>query len=224
MKRTLSGAEEDGDDNMEWVRKKILKNVQDEGNTKITASRAIQNEIKQNMATRLRLKNCIQKARIEIENEKAGMCDLDVKEAVAENDLTEIDLKMADLKSARQESLRTLGIVQASIKTKEKKIAECFQQVSTWNQEVLDSKRQLIELEEDLEALPTEMGFNQQRLQLLEKQMNSLQKDLECPICLNPCTSPIFSCPSQHPVCSSCRPKLEDCGVCREPYQMGMAR
>ena len=101
---------------MEWVRKKILKNVQDEGNAKITASREIQDQIKQNMATRLRLKNCIQKARIEIENEKAGMADLDVKEAVAENDLTEIDLKMADLKSARQESLRTLGIVQASNK------------------------------------------------------------------------------------------------------------
>ena len=54
LKRTLSGAEEEGgDDNMEWVRKKILKNVQDEGNAKITASRAIQDQIKQNMATRL---------------------------------------------------------------------------------------------------------------------------------------------------------------------------
>ena len=61
---------------------------------------------------------CFQKARVEIENEKAGMADLDIKEAIAENDLTEIDLKMADLKSARQESLRTLGIVQARTKTK----------------------------------------------------------------------------------------------------------
>lgn len=226
LKRTrpLSRAEEEGGDGMEWVRKKILKNVEIEGNAKITASRAIQNLIKQNMDERLRLNNCINKARGEIENEKAGMADLDIKEAVAENDLTEIDLKMADLESARQESLRTLGIVQASIKTKEEKIAERSHQVSTWNQQVLDSKRQLIELEEDLEALPTEIGYNQQRLQLLEKQISSLQKDLKCPICFNPCTSPIFSCPAQHPVCSTCRPKLEDCGICREPYLIGMAR
>ena len=224
LKRTRLLSREEEDMDMEWVRKKIWKNVEVEGNAKITASRKIQHLIKQNMGERSRLNNCIQKARVEIENEKAGMADLDIKEEIAENDLTEIDLKMADLESSRQESLRTLGIVQASIKTKEKKIAERSLQVSTWNQEVLDSKRQLIELEEDLEALPTEMGYNQQRLQLLEKQINALQKDLECPICLNPCTSPIFSCPSQHPVCSTCRPKLEDCGVCREPNRMGMAR
>ena len=138
---------------MEWVRKKILKNVELEGNAKINASRVIQNLIKQNMDERSRLNNCILKARVEIENEKADMADLDIKEALVENDLTEIDLKMADLESARQEGLKRLGIVQESIKEKQRKIAEYSQQVSKWNQEVVDSKRQLVELEEDLETL-----------------------------------------------------------------------
>jgi len=58
----------------------------------------------------------------------------------------------------------------------------------------------------------------------LEKDISSMSMELECPVCLNVCTPPIFTCLAQHPVCAGCREGLELCAVCREPYNQGMIR
>ena len=58
----------------------------------------------------------------------------------------------------------------------------------------------------------------------LEKQISSMIMELECPVCLNECSPPIFTCLAQHPVCAECREGLELCAVCREPYNQGMIR
>jgi len=58
----------------------------------------------------------------------------------------------------------------------------------------------------------------------LEKQISSMSMELECPVCLNECSPPIFTCLAQHPVCAGCREGLELCAVCREPYNQGMIR
>ena len=58
----------------------------------------------------------------------------------------------------------------------------------------------------------------------LEKQISSMSVELECPVCLNECSPPIFTCLAQHPVCAECREGLELCAVCREPYNQGMIR
>ena len=58
----------------------------------------------------------------------------------------------------------------------------------------------------------------------LEKQISSMSMELECPVCLNECSPPIFTCLAQHPVCAECREGLELCAVCREPYNQGMIR
>ena len=58
----------------------------------------------------------------------------------------------------------------------------------------------------------------------LETQISAMSLELECPVCLNVCAPPIYSCLAQHPVCSGCRPPLKECAVCREPYKQGMIR
>ena len=41
--------------------------------------------------------------------------------------------------------------------------------------------------------------------------------DLECPVCLEEASSPIYSCPARgHILCSSCRPIVTTCPECRE--------
>ena len=226
LKRPRAEVPDEGE-NMDWVRTKILKEVdansKQELQAKFTAAETIKKLIKDNLAERTRLNNSLDAKKKEIEEEKAGMEDLDIKEALCENALHEIGIKMDKLEVAREVRLAKLGLIQGKLLTSKKKIAEDTKQIVEWNQEVLESKTRLVALEGDLEALPAAVDFNPHVLQLLGKQLDTLQQDLQCPICLNVCTLPIYTCPEQHPVCSTCRPKLEICGVCRETYGMGMA-
>ena len=51
---------------------------------------------------------------------------------------------------------------------------------------------------------------------------STLKKDfkdlLECPVCFQTLSTPIYQCRSGHVVCKDCHPKLETCPICRELY------
>jgi len=49
--------------------------------------------------------------------------------------------------------------------------------------------------------------------------IESKEKDLECPVCLETAIAPIFSCPESHVICSTCRPKVSKCPECRVTYK-----
>ena len=58
----------------------------------------------------------------------------------------------------------------------------------------------------------------------LREQISTKSLELECPVCLNVCAPPIYSCLAQHPVCSGCRSTLKECPVCRELYDKRLIR
>ena len=41
---------------------------------------------------------------------------------------------------------------------------------------------------------------------------------LECPVCLETASVPIYTCSKQHLICSECRSNVETCPECRDPY------
>jgi E3 ubiquitin-protein ligase SIAH1 len=52
--------------------------------------------------------------------------------------------------------------------------------------------------------------------------MAAMNKELEdlinCPICFNLASEgPIWTCKNGHHVCNTCKPKLDNCGSCRQP-------
>jgi hypothetical protein len=48
--------------------------------------------------------------------------------------------------------------------------------------------------------------------------MNEFKELIECPICLNSATEgPIWTCKNGHHVCNTCKPRLVNCGSCRQP-------
>ena len=57
-----------------------------------------------------------------------------------------------------------------------------------------------------------------EQVKSLEKQISGMSRDLECRVCLNLCSPPIYSFKAQHPVCSECRSTLKECAECREPF------
>merc|ERR1712083_127686 len=52
----------------------------------------------------------------------------------------------------------------------------------------------------------------------INKKIEAKESDLECPVCLEVSSTPIYSCDEQHIICSDCRPKVKICPECREPY------
>jgi len=74
-------------------------------------------------------------------------------------------------------------------------------------------------LEKDLADIPSAHGFSQDVVSLLDNQIAAKRKELVCPVCLEEAVPPIYSCIAQHLVCANCRPRLEQCGICRVPYE-----
>eukprot|EP00092_Neocalanus_flemingeri_P018467 GFUD01019986.1.p1 GENE.GFUD01019986.1~~GFUD01019986.1.p1 ORF type:complete len:105 (+),score=37.09 GFUD01019986.1:164-478(+) len=73
--------------------------------------------------------------------------------------------------------------------------------------------RELITRKKDKSDLKTE------RTHKLAKEIEEKERDLECPVCFEVCTKPIFMCDLSHQICKQCRPKMKVCPQCREQYK-----
>merc|ERR1712080_291588 len=59
---------------------------------------------------------------------------------------------------------------------------------------------------------------NMQLLDYIDNKIAAKEKELECPVCFEVASAPIFMCNDLHLICSDCRPKVSICPECREPY------
>merc|ERR1719300_961643 len=59
---------------------------------------------------------------------------------------------------------------------------------------------------------------NLRLLEYIDSKIEAKEKELECPVCLEVASVPIFCCDDQHIICSDCRPKVSVCPECRDPY------
>ena len=53
----------------------------------------------------------------------------------------------------------------------------------------------------------------------VEKRIQEIEDSLECPICLETASVPIYTCLQFHLICSKCRPQVAKCPECRESYK-----
>ncbi|KAF5298504.1 hypothetical protein FQR65_LT00046 [Abscondita terminalis] len=58
-----------------------------------------------------------------------------------------------------------------------------------------------------------------EELNLKSAYSDTLLDEIECPICNEYMTPPIFICPTGHSICNSCRPKIRICPSCRSEIQ-----
>ena len=68
-----------------------------------------------------------------------------------------------------------------------------------------------------------ETDFRQELMAMVEAGIREKRAVLECPVCLDTASSPIYSCPEAHVLCSACLPRLERCGVCRTDLRSSAA-
>ena len=75
---------------------------------------------------------------------------------------------------------------------------------------------------EPAEAVEVMTKANPELLQFMERQIEAVEKELECPICLEVASqAPIYKCEEDHLICSKCRVKVRACPQCREEYPEG---
>ena len=60
-------------------------------------------------------------------------------------------------------------------------------------------------LDKSLADLPSAHGFSQDYVSLLDDQIATRRKELECPVCFEEAAPPIYTCVAQHLVCAKCR-------------------
>ena len=72
-------------------------------------------------------------------------------------------------------------------------------------EELEETNKHIQKLEIKMEDLPSDPGFSPDVISLLDDQIATRRKELECPVCLEEAAPPIYSCVAQHLVCAKCR-------------------
>ena len=79
---------------------------------------------------------------------------------------------------------------------------------------IMDTEAVVVEIEQN-----TENYAKQMLLDFLTNSIKEKENDLECPVCLEIATIPIYSCQESHLICSTFRPKVLECPECRIEYR-----
>ena len=103
------------------------------------------------------------------------------------------------------------------LKVKKAKLLDAIQKIRFELTMIQDHERR--EMDTNKETKEEKDSRKSERAKQLTKEIEEKERDLECPVCFEVCTKPIFMCDHSHQICKHCRPKMKVCPQCREPYK-----
>ena len=111
--------------------------------------------------------------------------------------------------------LEVMKLAQKESVIKEKKLEETKLEISrgVQNIDILDAQMKKL-----LEGENVNTSTTNRVVELLNQQIAAKCTDLECPVCTQQCTPPIYRCQADHMICKTCRLKIKGCPECRIPY------
>jgi len=150
--------------------------------------------------------------------------------------IKDLATEMESLNTEKRETVQVCDAAEENIKKiekKKKKLENFLQSYSTEAntniaklQKEIDSLMKMLNQPDEIPAEPVQTEVmskaNPELLQFMERQIDAVEKELECPICLEIASqAPIFKCEEDHLICSKCRVKVRCCPQCREEYPEG---
>ena len=212
---TFSSSEKTGgrDDEQETEVAKIAKQVGKKMKLEINA------KVKEMESLTYQREAAVKKAKRLSRKIEAVQCSADQESeflAKHEND-DELDrknlkqLKKMDLSRIRNYLAKKLEIAnnraarQAVIRKHRDNLIEKAATQKALKEELEETNNNIKKLENKMEDLPSNSGFSQDVSILLDDQIATRRKELECPVCLEEAAPPIYSCIAQHLVCAKCR-------------------
>ena len=134
-----------------------------------------------------------------------------------------VEMQISDLRSKHEKLVHEIKTKDEQMVTllKEKRDLEAYIENS-----VLKTKKEITLLEEDMKSLKIppqtsrkaqieatiakrELHPNLQLLQFIDSKIEAKEQELECPVCFEIASPPIFMCTDLHLICSDCRPKVK---------------
>jgi len=156
---------------------------------------------------------------LEIEDLERGISKLKTEKQLMEKEKDmanstkqKLSTKKGNLETYIEEEMKNTKERENSIKKKIKTIEEEISVLDNINAK--EDKDKTKEIEQIVVNDP-----NQILLDFLDNSIIDKEKDLECPVCLETASSPIYSCQENHLICSVCRPKVAECPECRMVYR-----
>ena len=134
---------------------------------------------------------------------------------VAEID-SEIDATVRELQKKKDQLLADIGTKDAKLE----KLSEKKKRLENFIDKTVDEsknarrllEREVEEIKAKIETLNKVEELQPKSYELLEyigKQIEAKEKELECPVCLEVVSAPIFRCEELHIICFNCRPKVD---------------
>jgi hypothetical protein len=112
--------------------------------------------------------------------------------------------------------------IQENIKKENKEKLKLVETIKKATATIEKSKEALQFLETNSRKNNDKMNVELGKLEALVEEDSAQNKmeEIECPVCCEEMTPPktIFQCSEGHPVCSSCRPRHDDCPSCRGAF------
>ena len=136
-------------------------------------------------------------------------------------EIKELEGDLARLKSEKQKITNETARDVEQIEKLTKKRLKLEKSIDAEMKRYLESdakmKKELEHIEAKIDAIESVANSssdghspNSAMVDFIMASIESKEKDLECPVCLETAVAPIFSCPESHVICSTCRPKVTD--------------
>ena len=146
-------------------------------------------------------------------------------------ELSELDVKRAELYrkcEEKDESLenmkKKIQTLQASVPKNINKIREKFKNLRNSLNNVKIKQAEYNQRKKPKKVIIEKGGPNIPLVEYIGKKIEAKEEELGCPVCFELASAPIYMCPEEHMVCSTCRPQLSQCPQCRKKYKKEFRR
>ena len=137
----------------------------------------------------------------------------------------EIVVKMLkEIDSLKSESSKDKVVIEEHEKMKQQFEKHFEKEVSSMNEKEAQLEKTLREIQmkarqvkndEDIKTCQITKSKEEKMLGFLERSIADKKQELECPTCLEVAPPPLYMCQDSHLICSTCRPRLDRCPLCR---------
>ena len=190
-----------------------------------------ENELRsQQMSMEANLQELLNKHMSELDSKVTEMSQLifrldgaEEEKAKIEKEVLQIDADVRELQDRREKLIsRTTDNDKkvAKIKEKKDKLEKYIDKIrGNWEKAKAQLEHEMEEIKIEITNLRKFDDFSKvarvqpendkmKNLRKLESKIEAKEKDLECSVCLEVASAPIFCCDAQHVICDSCRPKV----------------
>jgi len=148
---------------------------------------------------------------------------IEAEKKSTQEDYSNINLKLSKLQ-CKKVNIKSYFLKEHELlDKKEKSVQENHEQLlKTFTQESSSKTGCNVQKEKTdcgSESKSEKHNFLNQQLAFFDEQIDWIESHLECPVCLETASSPIYQCQESHLICDSCRPQVASCPECRITYK-----